>query len=591
MCGIVGLVQAERPVDQIIFNAMRDTLTHRGPDDCGSEFLDAGRTALGHRRLSFLDLSAHGRQPLANEDGTVWVVFNGEIYNFEALREELIGAGHVFATRTDTEVLVHGYEAWGDGLVDRLKGMFAFAIFDQSRRRLLLARDRFGIKPLYWTLQAGRFAFASELKALVACPDLRHSLDIGSMADYLNYRYVPSPKTIWREISKLPPAQVLVFDCDRFTVSTREYWTPPFGNRRAPAEELVGQLGDRLAESVRIHARADVPVGAFLSGGYDSSAIVECRVAVGDRPDTFAIGFEGWNDSEHLHAQTVADALGVPLHHELVTEQSLELLEVMPDVYDEPIADISILPTWLVSRLAARHVKAATSGEGADELLGGYWWQMKMFDLQPRGWLARARQWLGRGGLDVVAFYADAMAMGRFDRPEMERAFVPDHHAALPADPDWFYRGHFDRRQSPFRAVQRLDMKCFMGELVLVKVDRASMAHSLEVRVPFLDHELYADLLGVHEECVVRSGVTKYLLQENLRGRVPDSILARRKQGFVGPEEHYRTFDLYRDLLANSRLVADGILRADYVASRFAEQDPWRLWKLFVLERWYRRWV
>lgn len=590
MCGIVGLVQQAAAVDPKTFDAMRDTLTHRGPDDAGSEFFHDGRIALGHRRLSFLDLSAHGRQPLANEDGSVWIVFNGEIYNFVELREELTRAGHVFATGTDTEVLVHGYESWGEGMVERLEGMFAFAILDLPKRRLFLARDRFGVKPLYWTLQHGRFAFASELKALVAFPDLRHALDIGAIADYLNYRYVPSPKTIWREIAKLPPAHALTFECDRCTVATREYWKPLFGSRREPDAELVRRLGDRLAESVRMHARADVPVGAFLSGGYDSSAIVQSRVAAGDRPDTFVIGFEGWDDSEHLHAASVAAALGVPLHHELVTEQSSDALSVMPDVYDEPIADISILPTWLLSRLAARHVKAATSGEGADELLGGYWWQMKMFGLQPRGWLDRTWRRLTAPSIDVVDFYADAMAMGRFDRPEMERAFAPAHHAALPDDPDWFYRGNLDRRLSPFKAVQRLDIKCFMGELVLVKVDRASMAHSLEVRVPFLDHDLYADLLGVHEDCVVRPGVTKHLLQEHLRGKVPEAILARRKQGFVGPEEHYRTFDLYRGLLAGSRLVADGIIRSDYIESRFTDQDPWRLWKLFILERWYRRW-
>ncbi len=342
---------------------------------------------------------------------------------------------------------------------------------------------------------------------------------------------------------------------------------------------------------MRIHTRADVPVGSFLSGGYDSSAIVTARVAAGQRPDTFAIGFEGWDDSEHLHAASVAAALGVPCRHELVTEQSLDALSVMPDVYDEPIADISILPTWLVSRLAARHVKAATSGEGADELLGGYWWQMRMFHRQPRGWLARMGQRVAGRSPDVVSLYADAMAMGRFGRGELERAFAPAHHAALPRDPDWFYRSHLDRSLSPFKAVQRLDIKCFMGELVLAKVDRASMANSLEVRVPFLDHELYADLLGVHEDCVVRQGVTKHLLQACLRGKVPDAILTRKKQGFVGPEEHYRTFDLYRRGLERSRLVADGIIRADYIASRFAEQDPWRLWKLFVLEQWYRRWV
>lgn len=591
MCGIVGLIDSRRPVDPGMFTAMRDVLAHRGPDDAGSEFLDGGRVALGHRRLAFLDLSAHGRQPLANEDGTVWVVFNGEIYNYIELRADLAAAGHEFATGTDTEVLVHGYEQWGEDVIDRLKGMFAFGIVDLRRKRLFLARDRFGIKPLYYTQQQGLFAFASELKALVACPDLRHTLDIGSVADYLNYRYVPSPKTIWTEIEKLPPAHVLSFDYERFTTSIREYWRLPFGSRRAAAGELVQRLDTRLAESVRIHARADVPVGSFLSGGYDSSALVHYLVKAGHRPDTFAIGFEDWDDSEHLHAASVAAALGVPLHHEVVTEDTLDSLDVMPAVYDEPIADISILPTWLVSRLAARNVKAVTSGEGADELLGGYWWQRKMFDIQPRSWLATLASQLTGRGTDVISFYADAMAMGRFDRSEMERSFAPAHHAALPDDPDWFYRGHLDRRLSPFKAVQRLDIKCFMGELVLTKVDRASMAHSLEVRVPFLDHDLYTDLLGVHEDCVVKPGFTKFLLHENLRGKVPAAILARPKQGFVGPEEHYRTFDLYRRGLAGSRLVADGIIRADYVESRFTEQDPWRLWKLFILEQWYGRWV
>lgn len=593
MCGILGLVERAKPVDAAMFHAMRDKLTHRGPDDCGSEFFDDDRIALGHRRLSFLDLSAHGRQPLANEDGKVWVVFNGEIYNFVELREELARAGHVFATGTDTEVLVHGYEAWGEGVVDRLKGMFAFALLDLRRNRLFLARDRFGIKPLYWTLQGDRFAFASELKALVACPDLRHSLDIGAVADYLNYRYIPSPKSIWKEIAKLPPAHVLTFDYKRFTVSTREYWRLPFGNRRTPSDQLVRLLDTRLAESVRIHARADVPVGSFLSGGYDSSALVHYLVAAGHRPDTFAIGFEGWEDSEHHHAASVAAALGVPLHHELLKEETLESLGVMPDVYDEPIADISILPTWLVCKLAASRVKAVTSGEGADELLGGYWWQRKIHDLQlpTPTWLERLGLRRNANGIDIVSFYADAMAMGRFDRLEMNRAFSPEHHGALPEDPDWFYRSHFDRRLSPFKAVQRLDIKCFMGELVLVKVDRASMAQSLEVRVPFLDHELYTDLLGVHEDCVMRPGVTKFLLHENLRGKVPDAILARKKQGFVGPEEHYSTFDLYRRGLDDSRLVADGIIRADYIESRFKEEDPWRLWKLLILEQWYKRWV
>ena len=591
MCGIVGLIDQRRPVDARTFTAMRDALVHRGPDDAGSEFLDGGRVALGHRRLSFLDLSPHGRQPLANEDGTVWVTFNGEIYNYLELRDELAAAGHLFATATDSEVLVHGYEAWGERLVERLRGMFAFGIVDLREKRVFLARDRFGIKPLYYSQQDVLFAFASELKAFAPCAGLKRSLDVSALADYLNYRYVPSPKTIWKQVAKLPPAHCLSFDYERFQGATREYWRIPFGSTRATPTEVADRLEARLRESVRLHARSDVPVGAFLSGGYDSSAIVVAMTETGLRPRTFAIGFEGWRDSEHLQAERVAEAVGVPLEHELVTDRTLDHLDVMPDVYDEPLADISILPTWLVSRLARRHVKAVMSGEGGDELLGGYWWERKVHDDTPPSRTARLWRAVTRPPRDLVAFYGDAMAMGRFDRGEMLRAFVPALHGEVPEDPDWFYRRHFDRHASPLRAVQRLDITCFMAELVLVKVDRASMAHSLEVRVPFLDHELFADIASLHEDSVVERGVTKAPLRRLLADKVPAETLSRPKQGFVGPDEHYRTMDLYRRRLDESRLVADGILRQEYLAGLFAADDFWRLWKLFIAEGWYRRWV
>jgi asparagine synthase (glutamine-hydrolysing) len=591
MCGIIGLIQKAEAIKQLDFNQARDTLSHRGPNACGSEFFEGGRIALGHRRLSFLDLSSLGNQPMANEDERIWIVFNGEIYNFEELRTELRSAGHRFTSRSDTEVIIHGYEEWGEAVLDRLNGMFAFGLVDLNRKQLFLARDRFGIKPLYFTLQGNTFAFASELKALVACPNLNHTLDIGSVADFLNYRYVPSPKTIWSEIAKLPPAHALKLDYSNWNTEIKQYWQLPFGNRRISSEDLVDRLNKRLSESVRIHALADVPVGSFLSGGYDSSALVYYLVKAGHKPQTFAIGFKDWEDSEHHHAGCLAESLGVPLLSEIVDEESLDSLSTMPDVYDEPIADISILPTWMVSRLAAKHVKAVTGGEGADEIFGGYWWQQEIYQQQPHS----RREWLWRRirgkSVNVIDFYANAMGMGRFDRGEMEKTFCSHYHHLLPEDPDWFYRDHFDPTLSPFKAVQKLDIKCFMGELVLTKVDRASMAHSLEVRVPFLDHELYSDLLSLHEDCVIKAGVTKFPLQQILRGNVPEQILLRKKQGFVGPEEHYQMFNFYRQGLANSRLISDGIIREDYLESRFAERDAWRLWKLLILEQWYQRWI
>ena len=600
MCGIVGAISRLRPLDEADFTAMRDTLAHRGPEGAASDWFEDGRIALGHRRLSFLDLTAAGRQPLCNDKGSVWIVYNGEIYNHVELRRILQAQGHVFSTRTDTEVILHGYEEWGERVVDRLKGMFAFGILDLERKRLFLARDRFGIKPLYYLHTASHFFFASELKALVRSRDVARRLDPSAMADYLIYRYVPSPKTIWQGIKKLPPAHRLTFKYENFQAETHEYWSLGFADESTEPQALVESTGKRLSESVACHARSDVEMGALLSGGYDSSAVVYWMTRAGYRPRSFSIGFEGWDQSEHLFAKLVADSLDLPLHHTLANDSTLGVLDIMPDVFDEPIADISILPTWLVCHDAAKQVKAVMSGDGADELFGGYWWQKKAFTMHtqsnPRSWADRlwrreARSVNARSATDWVEFYADAMAMGRFDRRELEAAFHTDHHGELPEDPEWFYRRHYDHRLSPLKCIQRLDIKCFMGELVLTKVDRASMANSLEVRVPFLDHELYEEVLGVREECYFRSGVTKFLLHENLKAHIPDAILGRRKQGFVGPETFYKNLALYHDILDDSALAYAGVIRDGYIRELFSRCDCWRLWKLAVLEKWYRRWV
>jgi asparagine synthase (glutamine-hydrolysing) len=595
MCGIVGAISRHRPLDEADFTAMRDTLAHRGPEGAASAWFEDRRVALGHRRLSFLDLSALGRQPLCNEKGSVWIVYNGEVYNHVALRRILQAEDHVFTTRTDTEVILHGYEQWGERVVDRLKGMFAFGILDLERKRLFLARDRFGIKPLYYLHTPSHFLFASELKALVRSRDVARTLDPSAMADYLIYRYVPSPKTIWQGIKKLPPAHLLTFGYEEFQAETREYWSLGFGEESTDPHALVGSTGKRLSESVAHHARSDVEMGALLSGGYDSSAVVYWMTRAGYRPPSFSIGFEGWDQSEHVFAKLVADRLGLSLHHTLANDSTLGLLDIMPDVYDEPIADISILPTWQVCHDAAKQVKAVLSGDGADELFGGYWWQKKAFALRTergaRSWTDRLSRRETRSANDWVEFYAEAMAMGRFDRRELEAAFHPEHHGDLPEDPEWFYRQHYDHRLAPLKCIQRLDIKCFMAELVLTKVDRASMANSLEVRVPFLDHELYEEVLGVREECYFRSGIPKFLLHENIKTHVPDAILGRQKQGFVGPEAFYQNLAVYHDILDDSALASVGVIRDGYIRELFAKSDCWRLWKLAVLEKWYRRWI
>jgi len=592
MCGIVGYLNFKRKIEPPEIVEMRDSLRHRGPDDEGVGFYENDSIALGHRRLSFLDLSPAGRQPLCNEDETIWLILNGEIYNYVELRSELEKQQHVFKTHTDTEVIVHGYEQWGYDVVNRLKGMFAFALLDLKQKKVFLARDRFGIKPLYYHLSDSCFVFASELKAILKCREVKREIDFTSFADYFTYRYIPSPKTIWNNIAKLPPAHFLVYDYVERKNELKEYWKISFENHKADAAALAKEVGAMLSESVAIHARSDVPVGSFLSGGYDSSAVVYYLTQHGYKPDTFSIGFKGWDNSEHQYAQLVADQLNVPLTITMEDDASHELLDIMPDVYDEPIADISILPTWLVSHAAVKKVKAVMSGEGADELFGGYSWQKQFFamhyELKLHQKLAHALA--HKPAFDTVEFYANAMAMGRFNTAELKKLISPELHHSIADDAEWFYRKHFDASLSPLKSIQRMDMKCFMGELVLVKIDRASMANSLEVRVPFLDHELFEKVLRVKETVYYKPDSTKFLLYENIKHFLPEKILNRAKQGFVGPDVFYMNMQRYQKIMESSRLIREGIVQKSYCENLLATKDHWRLWKFAVMEKWYGRW-
>lgn len=585
MCGITGWISAQASCEEAVLLNMRDTLVHRGPDDAGLWRAQDGRAGLAHRRLTFLDLGASGRQPMCNEDGSMWLVFNGEIYNYLELRAELLALGHVFRSNSDSEVLLHGYEAWGQKMLGRLKGMFAFALWDEKRRQLFLARDRFGIKPLYYADFGGNFLFGSEIKAILANPCVRRDVNRKAVLDYLVYRYIPSPDTIWQGIHKLPPAHFLLFDADKQTTQTQRYWAIPDRATRLAETEAIEKVDALLLQSVREHMRADVPIGAFLSGGYDSSALVYYQRRLGFVPHTFSIGFHDWPGSEHQFALQVAEHLGVPNAHVLVGEAQLPLLEQLMYHYDEPIGDISILPTFLVSQLAATSRKAVLSGEGADELFGGYTWQKAIAPTNPwHYWLkASRRNWL-------TERYADAMSMGRFGKGIFERYLGPEWIEAQPNDPEWFYRANARPDLPPLKATQHLDTRAFMGELVLTKIDRASMANSLETRVPFLDHELFETVIALRQSVFYRPDVTKFLLFKNIEKHLPDNILQRKKQGFVGPDRYYMNFPWYAKTLRDGALIQAGLLTPVGLENLLKEEDHWRLWKFAVLEFWWRRW-
>jgi asparagine synthase (glutamine-hydrolysing) len=615
VCGIAGLAALDgAAVDPGPLPAMCDAMAHRGPDDAGT--WSDGPVALGNRRLSIIDLEG-GHQPMASEDGRVVVVQNGEIYNHAALHAELSAAGHEFVTRCDTEVLVHGYEEWGEGLLERLRGMFAIALWDARERRLLLARDRFGIKPLYWTAQRGVLGFASELKALRRI-GLREEIDGDALEAYLAFNSIPAPLTIFADVHKLGPGQLLSYRPGAGEPEVREWCRPLPAHadalRGESEEQLAGELRDRLRDSVRAHLVADVPVGVFLSGGVDSGALT--ALAAEETPgqvSTFSIGFEEESFDELGLARLVAQRYGTD-HHELVVRpDAVGLLGEIVDAFDEPFADSSALPTYLVSRLAAEHVKVALSGEGGDELFGGYHTYVAGM-LAPRlAPLARiARPLVGRLPSSSKRVSLDYKAR-RFVRaahlPPVQRhhgfkeILAPDLRAALldggrtrqPADPlaPWHEHWAATEGAEELARVQELDLNLYLPSDLLVKTDRASMAHSLEARVPFLDPHVSELALALPTRMKIRGRQKKLLLRRAVEPLLPAAVVHGAKRGFSIPAAAWLRGELEpfaREVLSGAQLVDRGValtLLDEHVARRDDHSRP--LWGLLCLELWRAR--
>jgi asparagine synthase (glutamine-hydrolysing) len=581
MCGILTWYHKKQEIDENLFDRMLQTLKHRGPDGEGKQFYMSGRLAIGHKRLSFIDLSAAGAQPMLSKSGRYSISLNGEIYNYKELRKTLTANYH-FVSESDTEVVLAAFETWGIDCLVKLKGMFAMVIYDHHSQAMYLVRDRFGIKPLYYLLDDKQLVVASELKPIVAS-GTKLTLNRAAFIDYFVYRYIPSPYSIWNEVNKLEPAHYLKVDLTDLSAAKMQYWHLEEGrlqNQQAKIETI-------LSAAVHTHLHADVSVGSFLSGGYDSSALVALAKQQKKDFPTFSIGFKGWHKSEDQYAKLVADHLRLKNKSVVVDQNDLRLLDQMPDVYDEPIADISILPTFLVSRLAATQVKAVIGGEGADEIFMGYTWQKswQVFQKKKKYWFSKPTE------NDLVDFYAEAMSMGRFDEFELKQMLTDEWQSAVNKDLNWFYRDAIQAKYTSQRQIQYLDLRTFMCELVLTKIDRASMANSLEVRVPFLDHELVETVFAQRKKDNFTPNITKVNLFQIIKDKLPLEILKREKQGFVGPDDYYMDINFYKKELAQANLVKDGIIKQAYLDQLLNETYNWRLWKILVMEKWYSRWM
>jgi asparagine synthase (glutamine-hydrolysing) len=623
MCGIVGIISVDDDdPNPMLLRRMADAIVHRGPDGEGY-YVEPG-VGLGHRRLSIIDL-AGGQQPISNETGSVRIVFNGEIYNYKQLHAELEKRGHHFTTLTDTEVIVHAYEEYGERCVQHLRGMFAFALWDRTKQRLFLARDRVGIKPLHYFFDGKRLLFASELKALLVHPDFPRQLDSTALADYLVFGFIPLHRSIFQGVRKLLPAHHLVADRrgqnGKMEVTIAQYWDLTFSPEPnlSEADWLEG-MREVLQESVRLHLMSDVPLGAFLSGGLDSSCVVANMAEVSDRPvKTFSIGFAEEDFSELPYARQVADRYATEHHEFLVRPDAIALLPLLAGQFDEPFGDSSAIPTYLVSKLAREHVTVALSGDGGDEIFAGYQrYANTLAMLRLQRCVSFIPQPLRKR---VFAVLADSMPRGIRGHGTVRRLGLSPHETYI--DVAYFHKKGFllgllhpdaaenrtadagsDSFSDYFRQVaandnltrmQYLDTKTYLPEDILTKVDRASMLVSLETRVPLLDHKVLEFAARIPANLKFRDGEGKYIFKKYLRSFLPENLLTRRKMGFAVPLIHwFRTSmeDYTRDILFSRRCMERGFFNHRYIdrmlldhKSRSLDRSQ-EIWSLLMFEHW-----
>lgn len=633
MCGICGIFDAQGALHagEPLVRQMAATLAHRGPDNDG--FHESAHCVLGHRRLRILDLSPLGHQPMTSEDGSLWVSFNGEIYNYLDLRPELINRGHHFRSQSDTEVILHLYEDEGEDCLRQLNGMFAIALWDQRRRRLLLARDRFGKKPLYYYTDGRRLLFGSELKAILADPSVPRELDPQALAEYLSLGYIPCPRTIFRGISKLPPASWLSVEIDPSGTGVRlrgpeRYWTLRYRPDAALTEEdCVSEIRRLARDATRIRLYSDVPLGAFLSGGLDSSGVVAMMAELSSKPvETFSIGFDQASHDELRYAEIVARRFGTHHHTLRCAPDALEALPTLVHHFDEPFADDSALPTYYVSKIAREHVTVALSGDGGDEVFAGYErYAEAMRREHAAAWLPgplirgvfrmlaelcppNQRGWgiLHRHGLESIdAYHADMCAF----LPRAKAALADPRGALAPAASSVAADPVFQRlRRLAAEAgagdllsqMQYSDQMLYLPDDILVKVDRASMVVALEARAPLLDYRLAEFMATVPAALRYRDRTKKYLFKRAMKDILPSEILERSKMGFGVPLVHWfreESAGFAREVLLSSSARQRGLFRPQEVehildCHAAGRRDlSQKIWTLLFFELWCRTWL
>lgn len=604
MCGIFGVVGRSSNA------GLREAalmLRHRGPDGFGDWSSSDTSAYLAHCRLAIIDLSSAGRQPMENEDGTVRITFNGEIYNFQELRRQLVAAGHQFRSKTDTEVIIHAYEEWGATFVERLRGIFAFAIWDDNKRVLTLARDHLGVKPLYFRISGGEIAFASEPRAILAVPGSTRSMNVAAALQFLRHSYATGADCIWEGIQRIRPGSILEFHANAGFFRCSNYWSLPVETRPIEWSDAVDEAESLIADASQEELISDVPVGVFLSGGVDSSLVSTYAAQVSPSINSFCVDFSGWEHSEAHDARLVADAIGTTHHTCIVDQAKCSFLDPgvtkeFFDAWDEPLGDPAIIPTWHISKMIRQHVTVALSGDGGDEIFAGYRWYSAVQSTRRRqtAWTveaARRKAGIGRSwpqGCADEFEYFHLLHCPSFSVEELALIF-----------PDWskeiseLQGGAISRslaRQvdGPIRRWQRVDAESYLVDNNLARVDRASMAHGLEVRVPLLDHRIAEFAFRLPDEFGMRDGVQKPVLRELTGRHLPERIRLKPKQGFSFPLQQFISMEVMTTTIENGTLAAAGLLNRNAFRLWRADSSKvssLKLWLLYTLEQWAKHWL
>lgn len=620
MCGIVGLVNNNKEIDEKLLSRMTEMLIHRGPDDSGLWISPDRKIGLGHRRLSIIDLSEAGREPMSDENGKFYIVYNGEIYNYMEIRKELIGKGYRFKSETDTEVILNAYKAWGTNCLARLNGMFAFGIYDAEKKKIFIARDRIGKKPLYWSQYKGKFAFASELKSILSDTEFPKDIDYRALNYYLTFGYIFRDLTIFEHARKLPPAHMMIYDIENNRISISRYWDIPEQDyKKYKEEELLEELEYLLEDAVRIRLVGDVPIGAFLSGGLDSSLVVAmmCRIS-GGNVKTFSIGFEDQKYNELPYARIIADYFGTDHTEFIVKPEKFDVIDDLETHFDEPFADSSLIPTYYVSKMTRKYVTVALSGDGGDELFGGYSTYIatlgnlyinKFIPLQARKAISRCaekisdknkfKKQLLRLKYTTSEAFVDRISHSYFKEEYRENILKDDVKSCLSdafLEPENFFFEIINNSKRDFlNTLEYAHMMSFLPEDILTKVDRMSMKVSLEVRCPILDYRIvefaFKKLNGNFK---IRGKTRKYLLKKLARKILPAKLDLNRKWGFVVPVSDWFRTDL-NSYINNTLLTWENtFFKKNYIKKLLDEHKSGinhggRIFVLIMFYLWYKR--